>query len=411
MISFVNIDAQSDFSIHNLPFGIFSDDDNNQKRMGVAIGDRVFDLCKAADLGYFDFDGFDEEWIETFAQPFINDFMALGKEITTKIRLEIQKLLLQGSEMQVQQAQVLLPQAAVQMHLPIHIGNYTDFYSSIEHATNVGKLFRPDSPLMPNWKHLPVAYHGRASSIVVSGTDIKRPNGQILPPNAENPIFAPSANMDFELETAFVIGKKSDLGTCITTAQAADYIFGMMLFNDWSARDIQRWEYVPLGPFLGKNFGSTLSAWVVTLDALEPFRCASPVQTPEVLPYLQCPQDFAFDIHLEAYIATDGGMQTLITQSNFKYLYWNMPQQLAHHTCNGCNVQVGDLLASGTISGIEPHSWGSLLELTLGGKQTIKLADGTERKFLQNGDTVILKGFCEKNGVRIGFGEAKGKLV
>ncbi len=411
MKSFIDIAPHSDFSIYNLPFGIFNDAQNDQKRVGVAIGEYVLDLCKVADLGYFDFLGFSEDWADSFAQPNLNEFMALGKSVTSRIRTEIQKLLLEHSELEQYQAEVLLPIHAVQLYLPIKIGNYTDFYSSQEHATNVGKLFRPDSPLMPNWKHLPVAYHGRASSIVVSGTNIVRPCGQVLPPNAELPVFSPSKNMDFELETAFVIGKNSELGSPIDISDTPDYIFGMMLFNDWSARDIQRWEYVPLGPFLGKNFGSTLSPWVVMLDALAPFRCQPPVQDQVVLPYLQCAEPFAYDIQLHAFLETENGSQTLLTQSNFKYLYWTMQQQLAHHTVNGCNVEVGDLLASGTISGGTPDSWGSLLELSLGGKTPITLTDGSQRTFLQDGDSIVLRGFCANNEMRVGFGEARGKLL
>lgn len=298
------------------------------------------------------------------------------------------------------------------MHLPIKIGDYTDFYSSIEHATNVGSMFRdPQNALLPNWRHLPVAYHGRASSIVISGTKIYRPSGQTKPANAEKPIFHASHSLDFELEMAFIIGKANELGTSISPQQAENHIFGLVLFNDWSARDIQAWEYVPLGPFLAKNFASAMSPWVVTLEALEPFRCASPAQEPEVLPYLQSEGEKTFDIQLEVAIKPQNTEEKTVCRSNFKYLYWNMSQQLAHHTINGCNMQVGDLCASGTISGTSPDSYGSMLELTWRGTKPLEMNDGTPRKFIDDFDTVIMRAFCEKNGLRIGFGEVRNKIL
>jgi fumarylacetoacetase len=300
------------------------------------------------------------------------------------------------------------------MLMPLRVGNYTDFYSSIEHATNVGKMFRPDNPLLPNWRWLPVGYHGRASSVVASGTPIRRPWGQIVPKGQETPVFAPSRQLDFELEMAFVIGKDSALGEPIPIDKAEEYIFGLLLFNDWSARDIQRWEYVPLGPFLGKNFGSSVSPWIVPLEALKPFRVKGPKQTPAPLSYLQQTPRSAgnYDIALEVSVKTEKNAgETVISRSNTRYLYWSMAQQLAHHTVNGCNVCVGDLMASGTISGPEAGSYGSLLELTWGGQQPITMNDGTSRTFLLDGDVVTMRAISEKNGIRVGFGEVSGRIL
>jgi fumarylacetoacetase len=298
------------------------------------------------------------------------------------------------------------------MLLPVKIGDYTDFYSSIEHATNVGKMFRdPDNALLPNWKHLPVGYHGRASSIVVSGTPIHRPKGQFKDPDMEMPAFGPSRRLDFELEVAFITGKQTKLGDSISTEDAEDFIFGFVLFNDWSARDIQNWEYVPLGPFLGKSFGSSISPWVVTLEALEPFRIGTGLQEPEVLPYLKCEKNHSFDINLEVLIQPEGKKAAKVSTSNFKYLYWNVAQQLAHHTSNGCNINVGDMMASGTISGPTDDSLGSMLELSWKGSRAVKLEDGEERKFIEDGDAVIMKGFAEKDGIRVGFGEVSGQIL
>src|SRR6185312_15173640 len=301
----------------------------------------------------------------------------------------------------------------VQMLIPVHIGDYTDFYSSREHATNVGSMFRdPKNALLPNWLHLPVGYHGRASSVIVSGQNFHRPKGQMTPPGSEVPVYGPSKALDIELEMAFIIGKQTELGKPVTTKEAEDYIFGMVLFNDWSARDIQRWEYVPLGPFLGKNFASTMSPWIVTLDALEPFKVKAPEQQPAVLPYLQRSADnMAYDINLEVYLQPDKTEAMKICASNFKYMYWTIDQQLAHHTVNGCNINVGDMMASGTISGPTPDSYGSMLELTWNGTKLITFPNGTTRKYLEDGDTVTIKGFAEKNGVRIGFGEAKATVL
>jgi len=300
-----------------------------------------------------------------------------------------------------------------EMLLPVKIGDYTDFYSSMEHATNVGKMFRdPENALLPNWKHLPVGYHGRASSIIPSGVNIHRPKGQFKDPDMESPSFGPSRRMDFELELAFITGKSTKLGDSVSTDDAEDYIFGFVLFNDWSARDIQAWEYVPLGPFLGKSFASSISPWVVTMEALDQFRLEGPTQDPEVLPYLKCETPHSFDINLEAYIQPEGVKQaSRVCRSNFKYMYWNIAQQLAHHTVNGCNINVGDMMASGTISGPTEDSFGSMLELSWKGSKPIKLDTGEERKFIEDGDTVILKGYSEKEGVRVGFGEVRSKLL
>ena len=298
------------------------------------------------------------------------------------------------------------------MHLPIKVGDYTDFYSSMEHATNIGKMFRdPENALLPNWKHLPVGYHGRASSIIVSGQPIRRPKGQTIPKGATQPVFKPSARLDFELEMGFVIGKESNLGQPISTSKAEDYIFGLVLFNDWSARDIQKWEYVPLGPFLGKSFASSISPWVVPLEAFDPFRVVGPIQAPKVLPYLQYKGLRNYNINLTVGIVPEEGTEQVVCQSNFKYMYWNMSQQLAHHTINGCNVNVGDLMASGTISGKDKNSYGSMLELSWSGTKPLSMNDGSTRTFIEDGDTVVMRGYAEKDGIRVGFGEVSGKIL
>lgn len=379
--SWVEVPIRNDFPIQNLPFGIFQTLELSP-RMGVAIGECVADLVVLAEHGFFDDLNID---LTIFQQRYLNDFIALGKAKTSVVRHRLSQIL--DNDLAEWDASQLAPfflrrQSNVQMLLPIQIGDYTDFYSSLEHASNVGSMFRdPSNPLLPNWRHLPVAYHGRASSIVVSGTPIHRPKGQILPAGAESPIFEMTKELDFELEVAFIIGKPTALGQTIPVNEAEEYIFGMVLFNDWSARDIQRWEYQPLGPFLSKNFGSTMSPWVVPLEALEPFRVDSPQQEPDVLPYLQSSGSKSFDINLEVVIRTENNLEQTICRSNFKNLYWNVSQQLAHHTVNGCNVNVGDVLASGTISGSTPDSYGSMLELTWRGTKPILLSDGSERTF------------------------------
>lgn len=412
MKSFINYPQNSDFSIHNIPFGVAV---FNREYIACCtrIGDLVIDLATLYDYGFFDeIEGLNENVFEAYT---LNEFIELGKPVTNKVRLKIQELLLEGSSLSHDEKTIeecFYDLDKVQMMMPLHVQNYTDFYSSIEHATNVGKMFRdPANALLPNWKHLPVGYHGRASSIVVSGINFHRPKGQMKPADAEKPIFGASKQLDFELEMAFVLNKNTEIGESISTQEAEDAIFGMVIFNDWSARDIQSWEYVPLGPFLGKNFRSSISPWVVTLEALEPFRTASPKQEPEVLDYLKFEGDKNFDINLEVYLQPENGEENLICQSNYKYMYWNMAQQLAHHTINGCNVEVGDLYASGTISGSEPNSFGSMLELTWRGQNPLKLSDGTERKFIEDHDTIIMRGFSEKNGIRVGFGEVRGKVL
>ncbi|WP_312901613.1 fumarylacetoacetase [Chryseobacterium taichungense] len=412
MKSFVEYSADSDFSIHNIPFGVAV---FNKEYIGCCtrIGDQVVDLATLYDYGYFEeIEGLIDNVFEAYT---LNEFIELGKPVTNAVRLKIQELLQEDSilskdEKTIEEAFYDLDK--VKMMMPVHIPNYTDFYSSIEHATNVGKMFRdPANALLPNWKHLPVGYHGRASSIVVSGTEINRPKGQMKPADVEKPVFGPCKQLDFELEMAFIINKNTEMGESISTKDAEDAIFGMVVFNDWSARDIQSWEYVPLGPFLAKNFGSSVSPWVVALEALEPFRTASPVQDPEVLEYLKFEGDKNYDINLEVYIQPENGEQNLICESNYKHMYWNMTQQLAHHTVNGCNVEVGDMYASGTISGSDPKSFGSMLELTWRGQNPITLSNGEERKFIDDNDTVTMKAWAEKDGIRVGFGEVSGKII
>jgi len=408
--TWVEIPLQSDFPIQNLPFGIFKTKYLTPVA-GVAIGNRVVDLVYLHEHGYLDGMGLAPG---LFNQPYLNDFFAMGRKRIREVRERISILLRHDNDELASTAReiALVPMEEVQMQLPVKIPNYTDFYSSEEHATNVGSIFRdPKNALLPNWKHLPVAYHGRASSIVVSGTPLHRPKGQIKPPEAELPLFCPTQKLDFELEVAFISCRENKLGQSISVKEAEDFIAGFVLFNDWSARDIQQWEYVPLGPFLGKNFGSTLSPWVVTLDALEPFRSHGPAQVPHVLPYLSSEGARNFDLLLEVLIQPEGSAETTVSRTNFKYMYWNVCQQLAHHTVNGCNVQVGDLFASGTISGPSPGSFGSLLELTWNGQRPLQLQDGKERKFVEDGDTVVLRGHAEKDGVRIGFGECNGKIL
>ena len=404
------IPANSDFSIYNLPFGIFSHPTRDlPRRAGVAIGEMVIDLYSAALLGLFEDI---TEGPEIFARPYLNDFISLGKSKTNAIRKRLQATLCDPASPLKDQKQVFVERSEVILHMPVEIGDYTDFYSSIEHASNVGRMFRdPENALLPNWRHLPVGYHGRASSIVISGTPIRRPSGQVKPAGANAPVFQPSSRVDFELEMAFIVGKNSTLGEPVSISDAESYIFGMVLFNDWSARDIQKWEYVPLGPFLGKSFASSISPWVVTTEALEPFRVAGPPQEPAVLPYLQSAGPKNYDINLEVGITPADSPETVICRSNFKYMYWNMAQQLAHHTVNGCNLRVGDMMASGTISGKDPHSYGSLLELSWAGSKPLQLADKSQRKFILDHDTITMRGHAEKSGIRVGFGEVSGKIV
>lgn len=410
--SWVDVPQVSDFPIQNLPFGIFRAI-GSDPRVGVAIGDQVLDVSFLHKQGYFD----DLDLPEgIFAKSYLNDYMALGKNVTQQVRERISLLLRSDHaklrDNQVHRQSALHEQSEVALLMPVKVGDYTDFYSSQEHATNVGTMFRdPDNALLPNWKHLPVGYHGRASSIVVSGTPIRRPMGQAKNPDEEVPHFGPTKRLDFELEMAFITNQPTAMGANIPIEKAEEYIFGFVLFNDWSARDIQAWEYVPLGPFLGKNFGSSISPWVVTLEALAPFRCEGPEQDVPVLPYLQHGGLRNFDIQLAVAIKPENANETVICESNFKYMYWDIAQQLTHHTVNGCNINVGDMYASGTISGPTAASYGSMLELAWKGTKPLRLQDGTERKFIHDHDEVIMRGYAERNGIRIGFGEVRGKIL
>ena len=405
------VDKNMDFTIHNIPFGIFSIK-SGQKRLATIIGDQVVDLYALAQLGYFD-----ELKIKksVFKNDYLNDFIALGKGKTNAVRKRLQEIL--ADVKNIQHSSFTIHHSKVNLHLPIKIGDYTDFYSSEQHATNVGTMFRdPQNALLPNWKHMPVAYHGRASSIFVSGTDFHRPKGQVNSDDSQPPIFTATKRLDIELEMATIIGKSNPIGEAIDVDKAEEYVFGFLLFNDWSARDIQRWEYVPLGPFLAKNFFSSVSPWVVILEALKPFRVPAAEQTPSVLPYLNEKKHQNFDINLEVILTpSDSQLGTqnsqLICSTNFKNMYWTVAQQIAHHTVNGCNLNVGDLLASGTISGTEPNSYGSLLELTWGGKNPLTLPNGNTRTFLEDGDTVSIIGYAEKNGIRVGFGELRNTVL
>ena len=409
MNTWIEIPKNSDFSIYNLPFGIFSTN-KNSKRVGIAIGNNIIDLLACNELDVFKDLNINNN---VFENNFLNDFINLGKNKTNKVREIIQQQLTDESSKIKMSSVVIIPMNEAEMHLPVKVGDYTDFYSSIEHATNIGSMFRdPDNPLLPNWRHLPVGYHGRASSIIVSGIDIFRPKGQVMPLDSDKPVFTSSKRIDFELEMGYIIGKQSPLGSSITTDDADNYIFGKVLFNDWSARDIQKWEYVPLGPFLGKSFASSISPWVVTIEALDNFRVAGPIQNPEVLDYLKFNGLKNYDINLSVSILPEKtNIETIVCKSNFKYMYWNMSQQIAHHTINGCNLNVGDMMASGTISGKSKDSYGSMLELSWGGKKNIELNDGSSRTFIEDYDSVIMRGYCEKDNIRVGFGEVKSKLL
>lgn len=410
--SWVPVPEGSDFPIQNLPLGVFRRGDD-QKHIGVAIGDSVLDITiLSRGTDFLNDTGISSS---LFGKGILNPILALGRGKLRALREAVSDLLEENNPQLRDDAdmrkRVLVPRSEVSMCMPIEVGDYTDFYSSIEHATNVGTMFRdPNNALLPNWKHLPVGYHGRASSIIPSGTPVRRPKGQTKA-DGQDPKYGPTRLLDFELEMGFVVGAGNELGEPIPVANAEDHIAGMLLFNDWSARDIQKWEYVPLGPFLGKSFASTVSPWLVTLDALEPFRLAGPEQDPKPLDYLVSEGAQNFEINLEVYIQPEGQEPHKVCTSNFKYMYWSMRQQLAHHTVNGCNMRTGDLCASGTISGPTPDSYGSMLELSWRGTKPIPMPDGSERKFIQDGDTVIMKGYCEKDGVRIGFGECSGKVL
>lgn len=409
--SWVDYHTDSDFPIQNIPFGICSRLPETKPFAASRIGDHVIDLAALSRLGAFEGLAIPEG---ALSAPFLNDLIALGKVRTNALRGRIQEILTKGSpfgRLTDSREEWLLPVDQVTNHLPVRIGDYTDFYSSIEHATNVGMMFRdPAEPLLPNWKHLPVGYHGRASSIRLTGHSFHRPTGQLKPEDGP-PVHGATRLLDFELEMAFIIGTDTELGDRIPVDRAEEHIFGLALFNDWSARDIQRWEYVPLGPFLAKNFASTMSAWIVTIEALEPFRTAGPSQDPEVLPYLRSSGKHNFDLDLEVLIQPEKESPSTVCRSNFRYMYWSMAQQLAHHTVNGCDVHVGDVCASGTISGPTPDSYGSMLELSWKGTREVPLAGGKIRKFIQDGDTVILRGHGEREGVRIGFGDCAATVL
>ncbi len=410
--SWLETSPDTDFPIQNIPFGVFLTRDDIVT-IGTRIGDYAIDLGALHQLGYFK--GIDLT-DDIFLQDTLNDFISDGRKTWRLVRDRIADIFDKENpalrDNKDHRNYVLFTLDEVEMQLPVQVGDYTDFYSSKEHATNVGTMFRgKENALMPNWMHIPVGYHGRSSSIIPSGINIRRPWGQTIPEGATEPIFGPSRLVDFELEMAFITTDANVLGEPIPVNDAEEYIFGLVLFNDWSARDIQKWEYVPLGPFLAKNFASSISPWIVTLDALQPFKVEGPKPEIKQLPYLQSKGKKSYDINLEVYIAPENGEESKISTSNFKYMYWNMSQQLAHHTINGCNVNSGDMMGSGTISGKTPDSYGSMLELTWRGEKPIKLSDGTERKFINDNDTVIMKGYCKNQQVRIGFGECRSKLL
>lgn len=407
--SWINYDNNCDFPIQNIPFGVFK---TSQKDYHIAtiIGETVISIKNLEKEGYFNEINLLKH---TFQEPNLNKFLEHDKSIWREVRNKIAEIfdLKNNFKTKILNQNILFDKN-VEMVLPVKIGDYTDFYSSKDHATNVGKMFRdPENALLPNWLHIPVGYHGRSSSIVISGTDVKRPSGQILNKESNKPIFSKSKLLDFELEMAFITGKSNKLGESIDIKKAEDYIFGLCLFNDWSARDIQKWEYVPLGPFLGKSFNSSISPWIVTLDALEPFRIAGEKQEPEVLDYLKFNGNKNFDVELEVQIKSLKSDPTTVSKSNFKYMYWNMAQQLTHHAINGCNIKAGDLMASGTISGPNKSEFGSMLEISWAGKESIYLNNGEERKFLKDGDTVIMKGYSQNKDVRIGFGQLRNKII
>jgi fumarylacetoacetase len=410
--SWIEVPSNSDFPIQNIPFGVFITKDD-VITIGTRIGDCAIDMGALQQLNYFE--GIDLT-DDMFMQDTLNDFISDGKKTWRLVRNRLAELFDETNpklrDNKEHREIVIFNVKYIEMQLPVLIGDYTDFFSNKEHAVNVGEIFRTkDNLLSPNWLHIPVGYHGRSSSIIPSGISIHRPMGQSLPKGENTPVFGPSRLVDFELETAFITTDVNIMGENIPINEAEDYIFGMVLLNDWSARDIQKWEYEPLGPFLSKNFATSISPWIITMDALEPFRTKGPKQDPAPLPYLQQKGKHNFDINLEVAIQPENTEPTIVSKSNFKNMYWSMSQQLTHHTSNGCRVNSGDMMGSGTISGLTPDSFGSMLELTLGGKIPLKLSDGSERKFINDGDTVIMKGFCKNNGVRIGFGEVSNKLL
>lgn len=399
------IDHKSHFTIHNLPYGIFSTP-TTHKRAGIAFENHIIDLSVLFELGFFE----DKIKSAVFNQDYLNDFIALGKDTWSFVRKKIQALLTESSDFYTQyHDRFFYLQSEAIMHVPVKVGDYTDFYSSEEHASNVGKMFRPTmDPLLPNWKHMPIAYHGRSSSIITTNTPVKRPFGQVL--KGEEVIYSPCQTLDIEIELGFIIGKENKLGEPVDIKHAHEHVFGAVLLNDFSARDIQRWEYQPLGPFLGKNFATAISPWIVTMEALEPFSTDAPTQTQAVLPYLQDAQRLNLDVEISFDIETANHNNATVAVTNSKFLYWTIEQQIAHHTVNGCNLQVGDLLGTGTISGKDKNSFGSLLELTWNGKEKINV--GTEeRTFLQDGDTTVLRAVCKRGDLQIGFGEVRNLIT
>lgn len=403
---FKNRNNMSNFTIDAIPFGIFSVK-NQKKRLATILNDQVVDLYSVAELGYFDDLKIKKS---VFKRDFLNDFIGLGKTKTNAVRKRLQEILINPTH----NLSVITHQPNdVEMHLPVRIGDYTDFYSSEQHAYNVGIMFRDlNNALLPNWKHIPVGYHGRASSIFVSGQNFHRPKGQINSSDTTLPIFSETKRLDIELEMATIIGKNNPIGDSINVNIAEEYVFGFSLFNDWSARDIQRWEYIPLGPFLAKNFFSSMSCWVIPIEALEDFRVDAEVQNPEVLGYLKQENRKNFDVQLEVYLFPAGSdVPTKLCTSNFKNMYWTVAQQIAHHTINGCNINIGDVMASGTISGKTPDSYGSMLEMSWGGENSITLKNGEIRTFLEDGDTIVIKGFSENGKIRVDFGEVKTTIL
>jgi fumarylacetoacetase len=413
--SFIEVDADHPFPLQNLPYGVFRPTPGSPPRVGVAIGDHVLDCAALHDAGVFEHPALQDA--RPFASATLNDFFALGRDAWTAARTRIHDLLRADTETLRDEpdlrARSLHAQDEVEMLLPVDVGDYTDFYSSEHHARNVGTMFRgPENALQPNWKHLPVGYHGRASSVVLSGAEIRRPCGQTRPDDDAPPVYGPTNLLDFELEMGFFVGPGNPLGEPIAIDDTGDHIFGMVLVNDWSARDIQGWEYVPLGPFLGKSFATTISPWVVPMDALRPFRVAPPEQDPEPLDYLQGDGDAAYDIQLNVGLQTPSmDAPHTVCETNFRMMYWTMRQQLAHHTVNGCNARPGDLLASGTISGPTEDSYGSMLELSWRGSDPVALPNGETRTFLEDGDRVVMSGHAQGDGYRIGFGTAEGTVL
>lgn len=411
--SFIPVDPASDFPIQNLPYGVFSPKDGSAPRVGVAIGDSILDLAVLESEGLIDLA---PAW-DVFAQPSLNAFMALGPKAWSRTRARISELLRHDNpqlrDNKILRQRALAPMAEAALHLPITVAGYTDFYSSKEHATNVGVMFRgKDNALQPNWLHMPIAYNGRVSTVVVSGTKVRRPRGQLKPATADAPSFGPCKRLDFELEMGVVIGQPSPMGEMLNEKQAEEMIFGFVLLNDWSARDIQQWEYVPLGPFQAKAFATSISPWIVTREALEPFRIHGPRQDPAPLPYLQQTQPNNYDLQLDVALrAAPMNEAVRICRTNFKYMYWSSVQQLVHHASSGCAMNVGDLLGSGTISGPDKNQRGSLLEISWNGTEPVEFVNGIKRTFLEDGDSLVMRGWCEGEGYRVGFGEVEGTIL